>query len=133
MRDPSEYETYHRGKQVISSKFSFAVCASLVCLTSAAGQDEKSISIERGSKVYYTYCVSCHGVSGEGNGRGAAKLQTPPANFTRSIAADAYVETIIRKGGEQLGRSSAMPPWEDELSNENIKDVISFVNSFKRS
>lgn len=118
---------------MISSKFSIAIFASLICLTSAAGQEEKSVSIERGSKVYYTYCVSCHGVSGEGNGRRAAKLQTLPANFTRSVSTDAYIEMVIRKGGEQVGRSSSMPPWEDELSSENIKDVISFVNSFKKS
>lgn len=110
-----------------------AVLTVLVCLTATAAPEDKGLSIERGAKVYYTYCVSCHGVTGEGNGRRSAKLEIKPANLARSNSPDTYLESIIRKGGEEVGRSRSMPPWEDELSSENIKDVISFLNSIKRS
>ena len=115
--------------------FKTALCAA-VALASAsalAGQEGKAIAVERGSKVYYTYCVSCHGVSGEGNGQRAAKLQTPPANLVQSRMPSDYKEKMIRKGSESFGLSQAMPPWEDELSNENINDVISFLDSLKKS
>lgn len=112
-------------------KTALCAVAAAACLSALAGQEGKAISIERGSKVYYTYCVSCHGVNGEGNGQRAGKLETLPANLARSGSPNEYIEMVIRKGSENMGRSRAMPPWEDELSNENIKDVISFLETFK--
>ena len=114
-------------------KTALSAAAFVVGVSALAGQEDNAISVERGSKVYYTYCVSCHGVSGAGDGRRAAKIETLPTNLARSSSPTDYVETVIRKGGEYMGRSRAMPPWEDELSNENIKDVISFLENLKKS
>ena len=36
-----------------------------------------------GAVLYLTYCESCHGVGGEGNGPAAASLRTPPTDLTR--------------------------------------------------
>ncbi len=36
-----------------------------------------------GRDVFLRYCVSCHGVSGTGDGPAAAALQPPPADLTR--------------------------------------------------
>lgn len=110
------------------------LCAAAIaaCVGAVAGEENREFAIERGSKVFYTYCVSCHGVNGEGNGKRAAKLETTPGSFARSGSPKEYMEQMIRKGGEAIGRSRSMPPWEDELSNENIKDVISFVYSFRK-
>lgn len=36
-----------------------------------------------GQILYLTYCESCHGVGGAGNGPAAASLRTPPADLTR--------------------------------------------------
>ena len=42
---------------------------------------------------------------------------------------DAYIGLIVRKGGESLGRSAGMPPWAEELTDEQIGDVVAFVRS----
>lgn len=90
-----------------------------------------SEAVEQGAKVYFTYCVSCHGVRGDGNGRRAAKLQARPADLRWRYVPDGYIATIIREGGEALGRSSSMPPWQDELSAENIQDLLAYLNSIR--
>jgi mono/diheme cytochrome c family protein len=115
----------------------FAAGAALLS-SAAAGADEQpsypkkdtpEAAVMRGHIVFKHYCVLCHGESGEGNGR-AAKVHTPPpANLTTTDKNDQYKELIIRKGGLFLGRSDGMPPWENELTNEQIGDVIAYLRT----
>ncbi len=81
----------------------------------------------RGSIVYKTYCILCHGVKADGSGRAAGNYNPRPANLTISAATDSYKEAIIRKGGAAMGRSEFMPPWGLELSDEQIKDVVFYL------
>jgi mono/diheme cytochrome c family protein len=101
--------------------------------TNAAGallpRDSRDAAVFRGGLVYANYCVTCHGINADGNGR-AARLHTPrPANLRASDKNDAYIGLIVRKGGETLGRSAGMPPWGEELTDEQIGDVVAFVRS----
>ncbi len=92
-------------------------------------RDSKDAAVFRGGLVYANYCVTCHGINADGNGR-AARLHTPrPANLRASDKNDAYIGLIVRKGGETLGRSPGMPPWAEELTDEQIGDVVAFVRS----
>jgi mono/diheme cytochrome c family protein len=85
----------------------------------------------RGSIVFQYYCALCHGSKGDGDGR-AAKLYTPkPANLVMSERNDDYKELIIRRGGGPIGRSSFMPPWGNELTDEQISDVIAYLRSIR--
>jgi mono/diheme cytochrome c family protein len=93
------------------------------------GQDSLAASEVRGSIVFRTYCVLCHGVNGEGNGRAAARYVPPPANLTISALPDKEKERIIRGGGASVGRSSFMPPWGHELTNEQIADLLAFLRA----
>lgn len=96
-------------------------------------RDTPQAAIIRGSIVYRTYCVLCHGADGRGDGR-AAKMYTPkPANLTVSPFNDAYKEMIIRGGGVSVGRSSFMPPWGGELSNEQIHDLVAFLRELRKT
>src|SRR5262249_4433795 len=36
-------------------------------------------------------------------------------------------EDIIRRGGEATGGSAFMPPWQYELSEEQIRDVVAYL------
>lgn len=92
-------------------------------------KDSHEASILRGSVVFNRYCVTCHGPFGEGNGRAARLHNPPPANLRTSDKNDAYIELIVRKGGEAIGRSPAMPPWQDELTDEQVRDLVVFVRS----
>lgn len=92
-------------------------------------RDSADAAIFRGGLVYANYCVTCHGINADGNGR-AARLHTPrPANLRASDKNDAYIGLIVRRGGEALGRAPGMPPWGEELTDEQIKDVTAFVRS----
>ncbi len=83
----------------------------------------------RGSLVFFTYCVTCHGPNADGNGR-AARLYNPrPANLRTSDKNDAYMKLIIRSGGKAVARSEFMPPWGEELTDEQIGDVVAYLQS----
>lgn len=92
-------------------------------------RDSTEAAVFRGGLVFANYCVTCHGVNADGNGR-AARLYSPrPANLRASNKNDDYIRLIVRRGGEGLGRSPKMPPWGEELTDEQINDVTSFVRS----
>lgn len=89
--------------------------------------------IYRGDIVFNHYCILCHGAKADGNGR-AAKLYNPrPANLLTSDKNDDYKELIIRRGGAALGRSEFMPPWGEELTDEQVNDVIAFLRSIQQA
>lgn len=92
-------------------------------------RDSVDAAVFRGGLVYANYCVTCHGMNADGNGR-AARLHDPrPANLRATDKTDAYMAMIVRMGGEKLGRSPKMPPWGEELTDEQIQDVVAFVRS----
>ncbi len=94
-------------------------------------KDSVEASIIRGGVVFQHYCILCHGAKGDGTGR-AAKLYDPkPANLVMSNKNDQYKELIIRMGGKAMGRSEFMPSWGNELTNEQIADVISHLRSIR--
>ncbi|MBX9900504.1 MAG: cytochrome c, partial [Burkholderiaceae bacterium] len=86
-------------------------------------------SIYRGNIVFNNYCVLCHGIKADGKGRAARLYNPKPANLVLSDKNDQYKELIIRQGGKALGRSQFMPPWGEELTDEQISDVIHFLGS----
>ena len=111
----------------------FVAMFALLVPMAGTGADEleDARSVHRGGLVFLHYCANCHGITADGNGR-AAKLYNPkPANLQKSDKNDAYKELIIRRGGGALGRSSFMPPWGEELTNEQIKDVVTFLHSIQ--
>ncbi len=92
-------------------------------------RDSIEASIERGVVAFQHYCSLCHGATAEGNGR-AAKLYTPrPANLLKTDRNAAYIDLILRRGGAAMGRSQFMPPWGDELTEEQIRDLVNYIRS----
>ena len=94
-------------------------------------KDTLEASVIRGKIVFQNYCVLCHGKEGKGDGR-AARLHTPPpSNLTLSQAPRDYVAQVGRKGGEALGRGKGMPPWGEQLTDEQIGDVLNFLMTIR--
>jgi mono/diheme cytochrome c family protein len=113
---------------------SFGLAA--LAAVSGAEADEfrttEEASVVRGSIVFKTYCILCHGTDGEGDGR-ASKIHNPkPANLTLSFLTDAQKEIIIRTGGGAVGRSPIMPAWGEHLTDEQIKDVVAYLKKINR-
>jgi len=90
-------------------------------------------SIHRGTIVFANYCITCHGVNADGTGR-AARMHNPrPSNLRLSMRPDLYKESLIRRGGKAMGRSEFMPPWGEELTDEQITDAVSYLRAIAPS
>ncbi|GIX48123.1 MAG: hypothetical protein KatS3mg131_2334 [Candidatus Tectimicrobiota bacterium] len=92
--------------------------------------------IEKGRQVYYQNCFFCHGDALDGHGHYAKGFNPPPADFqdpgTIAQLTESFLFWRIAKGGPGLpGEStpwdSAMPVWENFLSEEEIWQVILYL------
>ncbi|MCC2632529.1 MAG: hypothetical protein K0S48_415 [Ramlibacter sp.] len=83
----------------------------------------------RGSVVFGTYCVTCHGANADGRGRAARLYNPAPANLRESDKNAEYIKLIVRIGGKAIARSEFMPPWGEELTEEQISDVTAYLQS----
>jgi len=92
-------------------------------------KDSVDAATFRGGLVFANYCVTCHGINADGNGRAARLYNPKPANLRMSDKNDAYLGLIVRKGGAALARSEFMPSWEAELTNEQISDLVAYLRS----
>lgn len=89
--------------------------------------------LEHGQRVYYQNCVYCHGDALDGDGHFADAFNPRPADFrdsgTIAQLQESYVFWRVAKGGPGLPKesapwNSAMPAWEDRLSQEDVWSVI---------
>jgi len=105
-----------------------ALVASLAGLTvHAEGQSEAKRPKEGGpgAILYLSYCESCHGVAGRGDGPAAASLRTPPADLTqlwRRYGTPLDREQVAKYiDGRMLAFAHGpreMPIWGDEFFEE---------------
>ncbi len=85
-------------------------------------------SAANGKTIYVTHCLPCHGSTGEGNGPVAPMLDKPPANLVgEDVRGDSDKELlqIIRNGVP----GTPMPPWKENLSAQQIRDVLAYIRS----
>jgi mono/diheme cytochrome c family protein len=116
----------------VRDRASRCVTLAMLAASALATADESSARAEaqavaRGAIVFQHNCALCHGAGGEGQGRAAPLHRPPPTDLTRSAVNDAYRELIIRIGGAGVGRSPGMPPWQEELSDEQIRDLVAYL------
>ena len=89
----------------------------------------------RAQRLYYAYCVECHGVEGRGSWR-ASLFLLRPGDLTdrRRVAAesDQYLFDLIKNGGATIGRSG-MPAFGAQLSDEDIALLVAYVRTLAAS
>ncbi len=89
-----------------------------------------------GKALYRRYCISCHGVHGDGRGESAPHLDPKPRDFTRatfkcrstpsgSLPTDTDLFETITRGIF----NSNMPSWRP-LTRQQRADLIAFVKTF---
>ncbi|GAP63439.1 hypothetical protein ARMA_1862 [Ardenticatena maritima] len=86
-------------------------------------------SIARGREIYAQNCASCHGDEGYGDGPAAAGLDPKPANLHMGhvqMLPDGGLFWIISHGVE----GTAMPAWENVLSEEDRWHVVNYIRTF---
>jgi cytochrome c oxidase cbb3-type subunit III len=86
-----------------------------------------------GKKLYLTYCSSCHGDNGKGDGPAAQSLPVKPVNHTAGAVmnqlTDKFLMEIISKGGSAVGKSPMMPAWGGQLKENQLRDIVAYVRS----
>jgi len=102
-----------------------------------------------GSALFRSYCASCHGIGGRGDGPIAAHLRRSPADLTRLAAANNGIfpaERLVRIiDGRQVVRvhgDSDMPVWGDALSKSlsgsddaigiKIREIVRHLESMQQ-
>lgn len=82
--------------------------------------------VERGEAVYIQQCLGCHGADLRGDGPDSAGMDPPPADFTQPhtmVHSDEDLIYWVRNGKQ----GTAMPGFENVLSDEEIRDVLSYI------
>ena len=101
--------------------------------------EEFRTHVENGRRVYYQNCVFCHGDNLSGNGMFVHGLDPLPTNFADGATIANLRETFlfwrIAKGGPGLPEegapwATAMPAWEQFLSEEEMWEVVLFLYDF---
>ncbi len=92
--------------------------------------------VEEGAVIYFENCFFCHGDNLDGNGHFAEAIDPKPANFldhgTIAQLQESYVFWRVSKGGQGLPDegtpwNSAMPAWENVLTEKQIWKVIIYI------
>ena len=92
----------------------------------------KPISLDNGKNIYNNNCSSCHGLTGNGDGPMANKLDPPPAKLSNpkltgdknTVAYDNF--EVINVGIANTG----MKAWAGTLSEGQIWDVTYYIRTF---
>lgn len=95
--------------------------------------------VQNGADVYYKNCHFCHGDKLDGRGQYAAGFNPLPLNFqdvgTIAQLQESFLFWRIATGGPGLPKEatpwlSAMPVWQDFLTEDEIWDVIIFLYDY---
>jgi mono/diheme cytochrome c family protein len=86
-----------------------------------------------GKNLYTTYCASCHGDKGKGDGAAAMGLPQRPADHTNgqimNKLSDKFLTEVISKGGGAVGKSTFMPSWGTALNEKQIRDIVGYIRT----
>ncbi|MGH7265576.1 MAG: c-type cytochrome [Candidatus Rokuibacteriota bacterium] len=107
-----------------------AVAAVLVLASPGAAQPGDA---ERGKALYQEKCVLCHGGTGAG-WDWTRKVEKPPVPVPDLATAvperdDRYLFTVVKDGGEGVGRSRFMPPFGFQLTDEEVWHLVAYMRS----
>ncbi len=107
---------------------------------SSAKTDEKAserpihqFSVKEGKRLFQHLCFPCHGESGKGNGIfWASAIAITPADLTKFTPAESsLIFKTIKYGSEAQGKSNLCPPWTNNISDEEIGYIVSYVETLE--
>ncbi len=87
----------------------------------------------QGKDQFASLCASCHGDDAKGDGPAASALNPKPANLVEVVpnASDAYLFWRVSEGGGFAPFNSAMPAHKDTMSETQIWQVITYLQTLK--
>jgi mono/diheme cytochrome c family protein len=107
--------------------------------SSASGAGKKPSAAAGSSKLepkaaYQSFCASCHGDNGTGNGSGAVAFNPRPADFTdcakMKMRSDEFLYEVVAKGGAAEGLSRTMPGWSEAFTGTQIHGLVGYLRTF---
>lgn len=88
--------------------------------------------VKKGREIYTQNCMTCHGETGDGNGRAAPAISgAKPRDFTRGqFKYGSQPDQLFATITEGVS-GTAMPPWR-HLPEEDRWAVIEFIRRFQK-
>ena len=123
-------------KQLLSALLLACGCISLAALTASAQATRPTntvaadaTSIAAGKRLFGSNCASCHGETGQGDGKAGSQLSPKPASLVDATwihgASDGEIFTVIRDGVKDTG----MKAFGSSMTAHQIWDVVNFLRS----
>lgn len=88
-------------------------------------------ALARGGELYGSLCATCHGDGGMGDGPGGVALDPAPAAIahTSQMMGDDYLFWRISEGGAADPFNSAMPAWQEGLTEAQRWELVAYVRA----
>lgn len=81
--------------------------------------------------IYKTYCVQCHGLSGNGKGVNTPFMNVQPRDHSSAKEMEPLTNVQIKKaitlGGLAVSKSVEMPPWGHTLTEAEIDSLVKYL------
>ncbi len=95
-----------------------------------------------GKVVFDTNCMTCHGMTGKGDGPLSAALDPKPRDLSTgefkfdtdgdgTAGSDADLKNVIVQGAMAFGGSALMAPWP-ALAEADVANLIAYIRSLKQ-
>jgi mono/diheme cytochrome c family protein len=106
----------------------------------------EAISAKSGRELFQSYCATCHGTAGKGDGPVASALKKTPADLTRLAQRNngqfpaMHVAEILRNVDQPAHGSNVMPVWGPVLLSVShnqgefelrINNIVTYIGSLQ--
>lgn len=92
-------------------------------------------TLERGRDVYTYYCVSCHGVQGDGQGPSAVGMRPPPRSFRQGLfkfggvsAGEVPTDEALKRTVRRGMHGTSMQGWG--VPEADVDAVVQYLKTF---
>jgi mono/diheme cytochrome c family protein len=112
-----------------------AVLVAFAALANACGNDGRALAeqeserqLAQAREMFTTKCAKCHGIQGAVNGISSDSLHPRPHNYTdpawQASVTDDEIKEIIVRGGNNMGKSPAMPGNPTLKNHPELLDAL---------
>ncbi|MFI5314700.1 MAG: c-type cytochrome [Myxococcota bacterium] len=123
------------------ARFAVALAFAMLAAAAARAEDDGSAQVKgadaaKGAQLFTTYCVTCHGPQGLGDGPVGKTLNPPPRNFQEGkfkygdSPRDHF--NVITNGAASKGGSPLMAPWGAVIPEADRWALVKHVMSLKK-
>lgn len=88
-------------------------------------------AVTAGKTLYDVNCAACHGAQAKGDGAAGASLDPKPADLQKTAkeTTPQYSNWVIHVGGVGSGLNASMPAFKDVLSDDDIWQVVTYLET----